>query len=143
MEHESAAQPRPPAHTSGSEEREPRELRAALVVVGLAAELERLRGEAAYRDGDRNSVTLAKESDLRVLLAALRPGARIGEDDAHGRLSVLVLEGAALVSRDGEPFELLSGELAVLDAGLPWWVEAREETAVLLTMTWPEERSLV
>jgi quercetin dioxygenase-like cupin family protein len=56
---------------------------------------------------------------------------------------VLLLEGAALVGRDGEPFELLSGELAVLDAGLPWWIEAREEAAVLLTMTWPEEKSLV
>jgi quercetin dioxygenase-like cupin family protein len=143
MDREATTQPRPPEHTSGSDDREPRELIAPVVVVGIASELERLRDEPAYRAGDRNAVTLAKEPDLRVVLAALRPGARIGEEMAHGRLTVEIVEGAVEVSRDGEGMELVAGELAVLDSGRAWSIEAREESAALLTMTWPEERSLL
>ena len=135
-------QPRAPEQTSGTDEREPRTLMQAVETFDLAAEVERLTSEPEW-SRDRNAVTLAKATNFRVVLVALRGGAEIGEDEAHGPISVQVLHGGAVVRRSGQDTELGSGRLAALDAGGAWAVSAREDSVVLLTLAWPEERSLV
>ncbi len=77
------------------------------------------------------------------MLICLKPGGKVGEDEAHGRMSVQVLRGAVAVRREEGSAELSAGQLAALDAGQAWSVEARDESAILLTIAWPEERSLV
>ncbi len=136
-------QPRPPERTSGTEDREPRTLMGPVEVYDLERELERLTREPEWSDGHQNAVTLAKGSNFRIVLVAMKPGARVGEDEAHGRMSVQVLRGAVTVERPDKGSELAAGQLAALDAGQPWSIEARDESAVLLTIAWPEERSLL
>jgi quercetin dioxygenase-like cupin family protein len=136
-------QPRPPERTSGTEDREPRTLISPVEVYDLQRELERLTREPEWSDGHQNAVTLAKGSNFRVVLVAMKPGARVGEDEAHGRMSVQVLRGAVSVQRPDKGSELAAGQLAALDAGQPWSIEARDESAILLTIAWPEERSLL
>lgn len=136
-------QPAPPEHTSGTETREPRPMGAELMAHGLQQELDRLTREPAWREGDRDSLTLFKGPDLRVVVTLLRSGARIGDDQAHGSMSIQVLSGSLAIARDRDALEVGTGELVAVEAGGGWSVEAREESAVLLTMAWPEERSLV
>jgi quercetin dioxygenase-like cupin family protein len=104
-------------------------------------EVERLSAEPEWSEGDRDSLTLAKASDVRLVLSVLRPGARIGDEEARGSLAVQTLAGAILVGRGDERVELRAGQLAVLQEGATWWVEAQEQSALLLMMAWPEERS--
>ena len=133
--------PRPRPQTSGSDTRESRTVSAGLSVHRILDEVERLSAEPEWSEGDRDSLTLAKTPDMRLLLSVLRPGARIGDEEAHGSLAVQILAGAVLVGRDDERVELGAGQLAVLQEGSTWWVEAVAQSALLLTMAWPEERS--
>ena len=127
--------------TSGTDQREPRELMEGLMVFSLRLEIDVLRGEDAYVNGDRNSRTLAKEIDFRALLSVLRPGATIDEQDGDARASIHVVGGGATLTVGDETAELGEGQLAVIDSGRPWTLTAATECAVLLTLAWPREKA--
>lgn len=129
--------------TSGSDRREARSLRGPLMQFDLAAEIDRLTAEREWGDGDRNSIVLAKDSRLRVLLSVMRAGARIGDDDAEAAITVQVLGGRVVLRRDAHAIELGDGHLGTIESGGSWTVEAREDSAVLLTLAWPPERAEV
>ncbi len=125
--------------TRGGEERVARPLDAALSVVTIEEAAARLRSEQTYRDGDRNTVTLAKNGSLRVQLVALKSGARLHEDDPEGALSVHVIEGSARVSAADSTEHLGKGSLAILAAGQPWEVTADGDALLLVQLSWPPE----
>src|SRR3954447_26290078 len=77
--------------TSGTDSRGSRPLIEDLMVFSLPAEIDALREEDQYKNGDRNSATLAKEVDFRVLLTVLRPDATLDEQDGDARASVHLL----------------------------------------------------
>ncbi len=130
-----------PDQTSGSPVRESRALMEPLLVFDLRAEIERLRGEPLFEGKDRNSMTLAKELDFRVLLTVLRAGAALDEQDGEGRMSVQLLEGAATLDVRGGSTPLAQGQMATLDAGTPWLLRATSDSALLLTMAAPDREN--
>lgn len=123
--------------TSGSETREARELGGSLVVYDIVDELERLRSEPKWQEGDRNTIALAKDGELRVLLSALREGAELHEEDPEGRIAVQVLEGRVQLDAGGSGAPLISGQVATVEAGARWSITAIEESVVLLMLAWP------
>ena len=127
--------------TSGTETREARAMIEPLMHFSLVEEIAALRAEAEYRTRDRNSRTLAKETDFRVLLSVLRSGAALDEQDGHARASVLVIEGTARLGIDGDETVLHAGELAVMDSGNAWLLQAQNDCAILLTLAWPREKA--
>lgn len=144
--------------TSGSDSRDSRPTMERLMVFNVAEEIERLRGESPWTDGDRNSVTLAKEIDFRVLLSVLRDGAALEESNGDARVSVQLVEGRASLQvggRDvlgavgagnlgaGDVADLEAGDLATIDAGQPWTIRASGDCALLLTLAWPREKAAV
>jgi quercetin dioxygenase-like cupin family protein len=102
----------------------------------LIAEVERLHAERTWNRG-QNAKTLVKYDDLRVVLMALKAGARIPEHKANGRISVQVLSGHVRLNAAGRTFDLRPGSLLALDERTPHDVEALDESAVLLTIAWP------
>ncbi len=102
----------------------------------LTGELERLHAEADWNSG-HNAKTLVKYDNLRVVLMALKAGARVPEHQARGRLSIQTIAGHIRVRADGRTFDLPTGTLLALDQDLPHDVEALEESAFLLTIAWP------
>ena len=127
--------------TSGSDDREARPLMERLMVLDLAAEVSRLRAEEQWATGDRNSRTLAKEVDFRVLLTVLRDGATLTEEDGDARVSIQLLEGAARLDATGMPAELAAGHLAVIETGEQWRITAAGDCALLLTLAWPRSKA--
>ncbi|MEP7360303.1 MAG: hypothetical protein ABI744_01860 [Chloroflexota bacterium] len=125
----------------GSATREPRTMMAPLMQFSLELEADSLRLEPEYRDGDRNSRTLAKETDLRVLLTVLRQGAALDEQHGEERATVQVIDGTATIEVDGAEAHLQPVEVAVVDRGQAWVLRADSDCAVLLTIAYPVDKA--
>ena len=124
----------------GSATRSARTMIAPLMQFSLELEADSLRLEPEYRTGDRNSRTLAKETDLRVLMTVLRAGAALDEQDGDARATVQVLDGTATLQVDGAEAHLDPAEVAVVDRGRPWLLRADSDCAVVVTIVWPPEK---
>lgn len=110
------------------------------LALDLDQQIEQLRQEEYLQSG-RNSKTLAKYDDLRIVLTAIRRNTQIREHYSDGRISVQTLTGRLLMHAAGKEFELPRGHMLVLDRGVRHDVEALEDSAFLLTIAWPEKGS--
>jgi quercetin dioxygenase-like cupin family protein len=126
----------PTGQTSGSPERAPQQLDSPLATIDLAVESAQLRNERGWREGDRNANTLVKTPDFRVVLTALRSGARLQEHQAAGWVSVQTVTGRLRLRVGNQQVELPQGHLVVLEPGLAHDVEALEDSVFLLTLAW-------
>ena len=110
-------------------------LAAPFLEFDLGRELELLHREAEWANG-QNARTLAKYPDLRIVLIALKAHAGMQEHSAGGRVSIHTLKGKIRVGALGRTFRLPTGGLLTLDQGIPHDVEALEDSAFLLTVSW-------
>jgi len=86
--------------------------------------------------------TLFKKHDLRVVLITMENAAKMKEHHADGTISVHVLKGQIRFSVHGKPHDLKSGNLLTLGASIKHEVEALEDSALLLTISWPSDEEL-
>lgn len=115
-------------------------LNSPLLEFDLNAELEALHGDEAWSQATgRSSRTLVKHADLRVVLIAMKANTRMHEHAAAGRISVHTLKGHIRLHLPEQAVDLPEGHLLALDQCLPHDVEAMEESAFLLTLSWPPE----
>lgn len=112
---------------------------ATFLEFDLPAEIHRLKAETTWSTG-HNARTLIKYDDLRMVLMVLRPGARMPDHQADGRLSLQVLSGHLHVRASGRTFSLRAGGVLALDRGIRHDVTAIEESGFLLTIAWPDQR---
>ncbi len=125
-----------PGETTGSPTRGPQQLRGALLTFDLAAEAGQLRAELTYQEGDRNANTLLKEQNARVVLTALRQGARLHEHQTAGWVVIQTITGRIRLRALGQSVELPAGHLLTLEPNAAHEVEALEESVFLLTLAW-------
>ena len=103
----------------------------------LNAQIEQLHREPAWQNG-RNSKTLVKQPDFRVVLTIVRAGTRIATHRAAGCISVQAVRGHIRMHLPGKTVDLPAGRLLALQRALPHDVEAMTDSAFLLTIAWPE-----
>lgn len=113
----------------------PQSMAGPYLELNLAREIEQLRGEMGSSTA-HNAKTLAKYDDFRLVLMVLRAHARIPDHHTEGRISIETISGRIVVRAEGRTFDLSAGGLLVLDRGVPHDVEAREDSACLLTIAW-------
>ena len=70
----------------------PRATSGPVLDLDLITMAEQLRYEAAWSDG-RNSRTLVKHTDFRLILTVMRPGARLHSHQARGTVLIQVMSG--------------------------------------------------
>jgi quercetin dioxygenase-like cupin family protein len=104
----------------------------------LAAQVQDLRWEDTWTSG-RNSKTIVKHPDLRLVLTIMKANTRIHEHSAAGSISVQTISGHIRMHVDGREFDLPAGHLLALDAAVPHDVEALEDSAFVLTIAWRGE----
>jgi quercetin dioxygenase-like cupin family protein len=114
-------------------------LTAAIIDFDLPTELAQLRQEEAWSKSGRNSKTLAKYADFRIVLVALKAGLALERHKAGARISIQALAGRLRVKLSNRTMELPAGHLLALDRGLEHDVEAIEDGAFLLTISWPKD----
>jgi quercetin dioxygenase-like cupin family protein len=118
--------------------RTPGPLGNPMLTFDLNAEIKRLREENAWQGG-RDSKTLVKNQDFRIVLTVMKADAFLHEHKTSGRISVQVLSGHIQMHVQDKVFDLPAGHLLALDRAVPHDVKALEDSAFLLTLAWPEE----
>jgi quercetin dioxygenase-like cupin family protein len=86
--------------------------------------------------------TLFKNSDFRVVLISMERAARLKEHHADGTISIHVLQGAIRLNAQGKTHDLRSSSLFTLAPSIKHDLEALEDSAVLLTISWPPSDKL-
>jgi quercetin dioxygenase-like cupin family protein len=107
----------------------------------LASELGSSRQHKPWQSG-LYSKLLLKADDLRLLLIAMETGAKLKEHHADGTVSIHALEGTLSIHVQGQAQDLRAGQILTLAPGIKHDVEAREDSAVLLTISWPTAEKL-
>lgn len=106
----------------------------------LASELDQLRSDESWQSPTgRSSKTLVKYEDLRIVLIAMKANTRMHEHSAAGRISVHSLNGHVRLHLPDQVVDLPARHLLALDQCVPHDVEATEDSAFLLTLSWPEK----
>ncbi|MGH2460755.1 MAG: cupin domain-containing protein [Chloroflexota bacterium] len=131
----------PVGETTGTPERPSQHLAGLVLSFDLNAEIAQLHREAAWLQGTHNAKTLIKEPDLRIVLIAMRDGARLPTHQASGNISIQALAGHLILQLPDRTVDLPGGHLVALEANLRHDVEARGESALLLTVSWQEAAS--
>ena len=83
---------------------------------------------------------LTKKPDFRVVLISMETGTRLKEHRVDGTSSVQVLKGQIRYSTGGQAYDLQTGSLITLGASIAHEVESLDESAFLLTISWPGNR---
>src|ERR1700688_3731395 len=113
-----------------------------LLQIDLERELQQLRREDYWqRETGRSSKTLAKYPDFRIVLILMKSGTRMQQHRAEGRISIQQLKGQVCIHLADRKVNVSAGHLLVLDCGVLHDVEAVEESALLLTISWRREKS--
>jgi quercetin dioxygenase-like cupin family protein len=113
-----------------------------LLQIDLERELQQLRQEDSWqRETGRSSKTLAKYPDFRIVLILMKSGTRMRQHKAEGRISIQQLRGHVCIHLPDRKINVSAGQLLVLDCGVLHDVEALEESALLLTISWRREKS--
>jgi len=108
--------------------------------IDLERELQQLRQEDSWqRETGRSSKTLAKYPDFRIVLILMKGGTRMSQHKAEGRVSIQLLKGRVCLHLADRTANVSGGDLVVMDCGVLHDVEALEESALLLTISWPRQ----
>ena len=106
----------------------------------LDAEVSRVRGEKAWREGRRGAITLRKSEGLNVVVLVMKEGDRLDEHSAPGPITLSVHEGRIRFSAGDEDVEAEAGTVLACEAGVRHSVEALGDAACLLTVATGSER---
>ncbi|MGC2742311.1 MAG: AraC family ligand binding domain-containing protein [Candidatus Angelobacter sp.] len=107
----------------------------------LASELAGSRDHKPWQSG-LYSKLLLKADDLRLVLIAMETGARLKEHHVDGTVSIHALEGTVCIHAQTQAQDLHAGQILTLAPGIKHDVEAREDSAFLLTISWPSSEKL-
>jgi len=116
------------------------ELAEPLLQIDLERELQLRTKDSWQRETGRISKTLAKYPDFRIVLILMKSGTRMRQHRAEGRISIQQLKGQVRIHLADRKVTLSTGHLLVLDCGVLHDVEALEESALLLTISWRREK---
>ena len=123
--------------TFAEKEEELAALTAPLLRFDLNSEIDRLQTDEHWLKDGRISKTLAKYSDFRIVLVLMRAETLMQEHKADARISIQSLRGRLSIQLPEKPVELSAGHLLVLEKSLPHDVKAIEDSAFLLSISWP------
>ena len=115
-----------------------RMLKAPLLSFSIEKEIEKLQKEDAWKDGDRNAVTLQKNSNIRVVLISLHKGTTLNEHKVEGPITLFVVSGKINFIAGEESVNVTTNGLVVLEKTVPHDVQALEDSTFILTIIRPK-----
>ncbi|HEV2275673.1 MAG TPA: hypothetical protein VGR96_15985 [Acidobacteriaceae bacterium] len=86
--------------------------------------------------------TLFKKTDFRMVLISMENASAIKEHHADGTISMHVLKGKLRFTAQDKSYDLGANDVLTLGASIKHEVQALEESAFLLTISWPDGAKL-
>lgn len=120
----------------------PRATSGPVLDLDLMTMAEQLRCEGLWSDG-RNSRTLIKHGDFRMILTVMKAGACLHRHHARGTVLIQVLSGHVRARIMDESIEAHAGHTLSFDPNLEHEIEAVDESTLLITIAWPQSFSIV
>ena len=119
------------------------QLANAVIRVNIHQEIEKLKSASALQqDTGRSSENLVKYEDFRIVLVVMKAESRMSHHHADGPISVQGIQGRIrLHLPEDQTVELGPGDMLALEPGLKHDVEALEDSAFLLTISWSDRES--
>ena len=111
-----------------------RMLNAPMIEMDLNQYMEQLKQEPAWKESDRNSITLFKSDTMRIVLIGLHENAELKTHTANGIISVQVIEGLIKFTAEAQTASLEKGQMIALQQKIPHSVVAVRESFFLLTL---------
>jgi quercetin dioxygenase-like cupin family protein len=111
-----------------------RVLSAQLVEMNLENFINQLKSEKAWKESDRNAVTIFKSETMRIVLLGFHENAILKEHKANGKISVQVIEGKINFSTEQDNVVLEKGQMIALQDNILHKVVALKESFFLLTL---------
>jgi quercetin dioxygenase-like cupin family protein len=109
-----------------------------LLRFSLSDEVQQLRNTDSWQRGTgRSSKTLAKYPDFHIVLVLMKANTQMSQHHVDARISIHSLQGRIRIHLPDQNVDLATGELMALEYGIPHDVEALEESAFLITISWP------
>ena len=108
---------------------------AAMVTIDLRSFTKQIREEKAWKESDRNAITVFKTDGMRIVLIALHKDAEMIKHTLDGMISIQVIEGEIFITTEKQSAELGRGEILALHQNIPHNVLAKKESIFLLTLT--------
>jgi quercetin dioxygenase-like cupin family protein len=119
------------------------QLANAVIRANIHQEIEKLKSASALQqDTGRSSETLVKYEDFRIVLVVMKAESRMSHHHADGPISVQGIQGRIrLHLPEDQAVELGPGDILALEPDLKHDVEALEDSAFLLTISWSRRGS--
>lgn len=115
-----------------------RRLDAVLASFDVPTWIARLRASRAYESESHAGRTLVKRPDLRIVLEAMKPMARLSFHGTSEQTTFQILVGRLRVwVARGECFDLAEGSFTAFDAAQVHEIDCLEECAFVVTLAWP------
>ena len=99
---------------------------AAMVSIDLRSFTKQIREEKAWKESDRNAITVFKTDGMRIVLIALHKDAEMIKHTIDGMISIQVIEGEIFVTTEKQSAELGRGEILALHQNIPHNVLAKK-----------------
>ena len=110
-----------------------RVLDAPYVLADLDERIDQLKSEDAWKNGDRNGITLVKNEKMTIVLTCLRKDAKIRDSQLDGILTIEVLEGKITLTTEADRLEIKERGLITLRANISHSIVADKKSTLLLT----------
>lgn len=107
----------------------------------LLSEIADSEGKKPWQSGVY-AKTLDKRADFRTVLISMERGARMKEHHTDGTISIHVLKGSVRLNVQGQGHDLHTAGLFTLGPSIKHDVESLEDSAFLLTISWPTPEKL-
>lgn len=116
------------------------QLADTMIQTNVRDQIQKLKSAPAWQQhAGRSSETLVKYADFRVVLVVMKQGSHMDNHHADGPISIHGIQGKIRVHLpDGHAAEVGPGDILALERCLKHDVEALEESAFLLTISWPK-----
>jgi hypothetical protein len=112
-----------------------RVLDASTVFIDVPAYIKEIKNEEAWKKNDRNSITVFKTEEMRIVVGALHKDAEMIPHKAEGVMSMQLIEGELEIDTNETCTLLHPSQIMTIHKDCNYRVKARQESVYLLTMT--------
>jgi len=111
-----------------------REIDSPVLLVDIPDLIEQLKDENAWKENDRNAITVFKTGKMRIVLVAFHKDAEMKPEKPENIFSLQVLKGKLKITTEFTSTEAEKQKIVALHEQIPYSIKALKKSIFLLTI---------